>query len=78
MAIKYKKHVTYEIERYPDKCNECPAFKQRPYSCHSDRGMEAGCELGYMNGKDMRDFSGNTKFKECWMGIDRRVTLMKK
>lgn len=74
--VKYKKHITYEIERYPDRCNECPAFKQTPYSCHNERGMEAHCELGYMNGKDMRDFDGRTKFKECWIGIDKRVVLM--
>ena len=75
--IKYKKYIIYEIEEYPTKCNECPAFKQTTYCCHNDRGLEASCELGYMKGKDMRDFTGNTKFTGCCMGLDKRVKISK-
>lgn len=44
--IKYTKKVTYEMERYPEKCKECPCFSQKPYSCMNEKGMEARCELG--------------------------------
>lgn len=76
--IKYKKHITYEMERYPEKCNECPAFRQTSYVCHNERGMEAQCELGFMDGKDMRDFNGNIKYSGCYMGLDTRVKIMPK
>lgn len=76
MRIKYKKHISYEIERYPERCNECPAFKRQPYSCHSERGMEAVCELGYMNGKDTRDFMGSVICPDCNIEHDNRVTVI--
>ena len=65
MKIKHKKFVSYIMERYPNTCEECPAFKQTPYQCHYERGLEAHCELGFMSGHDMRDFSGKTKFSNC-------------
>lgn len=76
--IKYKKHITYEMERYPEKCKECPAFRQTPYTCHNERGMEAHCELGFMDGKDMRDFNGNERLSNCYIRFDSRVKIMTK
>lgn len=74
--MKYKKTITYEIEHYPKRCNECPAFRQTPYVCHNERGIEADCELGYMNGSDMRDFYGRVKFSGCCIEDDERVTVI--
>ncbi|MEG1563823.1 MAG: hypothetical protein RR365_08865 [Bacteroides sp.] len=71
--IKHKISVKLEIERYPERCNECPMFSQSPYSCHNERGMEGGCELGYMEHSDMRDFSGRQLFNYCKMKKDPRV-----
>jgi hypothetical protein len=74
--IKYTKKVTYEMERYPEKCKECPCFSQKPYSCMNEKGMEARCELGYMDGKDTRDFYGNIKCSSCMIEEDDRVKLI--
>lgn len=63
--IKHAMIVKYEFERYPTHCRECPAFTEHPYQCHNERGMEAGCMLGYMRKRDMRDFYGNTRFVAC-------------
>ena len=75
--IKYRKHITFEMERYPEKCNECPAFTQKPYSCMNERGMEAGCELGFMCGHDMSDFSGRTRFLDCDIEKSPKVVINK-
>ena len=75
--IKCKKYITYEIERYPEYCKECPAFEQTPYSCHNERGMEADCELWYMSGADMRDFTGNLKYDKCKIETDERRKVIK-
>lgn len=74
--IKHKKHIFYEMERYPEKCSECPAFTQKPYSCMNERGMEVGCELGFMCG-DMRDFSGRTRYSGCEIEKSARVSINK-
>ena len=63
--IEYEMIVKYELNRYPKNCKECPAFKEYPYQCHNERGMEGDCLLGYMAHSDMRDFSGNIRFKDC-------------
>ena len=75
--IKHKISMNLEIERYPERCNECPMFSQMPYSCHNERGMEAGCELGYMSHSDTRDFGGQRLFEHCKMRKDPRVILRK-
>lgn len=75
MKIRYRKYITYEMERYPVKCNECPAFKRTPYSCYNERGLEARCELGYMSG-DMRDFRGTIKYSKCRIETDDRVKIL--
>lgn len=59
------KTVSATIERYPTRCGECPFFRLSNYSCHNERGEEGDCELGYMEGHDMRDFSGRYKFFAC-------------
>jgi len=71
--IKYK--VCYEMERYPEKCRECPAFSTSPYICHNESGEEADCQLGYMDGQDMRDFSGYRRHSKCKIEQDKRVTI---
>lgn len=76
MKIKCKKTVSYEMERYPESCRECPCFSTTQYHCMNECGDEAHCELGYMH-RDMRDFYGNVKFKGCGIENDERVTLMK-
>lgn len=68
MGIKYKKFVSYEMSCYPKKCKECPAFSQT--------GIEGRCELGYMDGHDMRDFSGNRKYGNCRIESDERVKIV--
>lgn len=73
--IKCDKYITYEMERYPTHCRECPAFIQTPYLCHSERGLEADCELGYMAGADMRDFGGSTRYSKCQIENDTRVVI---
>ena len=78
MKIKYKKNVSYEMERYPENCKECPCFSTTPYRCMNECGEEGHCELGYMDRKDMRDFCGRIKFKECGIEKDARVVLMKR
>ena len=75
--VKHKKYIKYEMQRYPEKCKECPAFKRTPYSCHNERGVEGGCELGYMNGKDMRDFTGNIRFSNCNIENNEKVIINK-
>lgn len=75
--MKIKNIVSYQIERYPATCVECPAFSEQPYSCHNERGMEADCALGYMAGHDMRDYSGKFLFPGCKIRHDDRVRLMK-
>jgi hypothetical protein len=77
MKITYKKHIAYEMERYPEKCNECPAFSRTPYSCMNERGMVAHCELGYMDGRDMRDFNGNEKYSCCSIKNNKHVIINK-
>lgn len=75
--IKCVKTTWYQIERYPKNCNECPCFKQTPYSCHNERGTMGGCELGYMNGYDTRDFDGLKRFSSCNIENNPRVSINK-
>jgi len=74
--IKHKIHIKYELERYPTHCRECPAYIESPYQCHNERGMEAGCILGYMYHFDMRDFGGNTKFRNCDIEHNPNVSIL--
>ena len=77
MKIKYKKNVSYEMEKYPENCKECPCFSTTLYRCMNEIGDEDHCELGYMDGEDMRDFYGRTRFNKCRIEKNTRVTLMK-
>lgn len=77
MKIKCKKKVSYEISRYPENCKECPCFSKTSYRCMNEVGEEGHCELGYFE-DDMRDFSGNTKYKKCKIENDERVSLIEK
>lgn len=73
--IKYKKKVRYELERYPSNCKECPCFKTQKYRNMNEIGTIAGCELGYMDGLDTRDFSGDIKCPFCNIKNDTRVII---
>ena len=74
MTIKFTKTVSYTIERYPERCNECPCFSMSQYSCMNERGVEGHCALDYLEG-DMRDFRGEIKFPKCQIENDARVTI---
>lgn len=74
--MKFKKRIVLELERYPEKCSECPMFHTRPYQCHNERGVEGRCELGYMSGCDMRDFNGRWRFENCNLENDPDVYIM--
>ena len=76
--IKHKRYLSYHMERLPKRCNECPAFRQIPYSCHNERGTEGYCELGYMRGYDMRDFNGYKQFGGCIITVDPRVKITRR
>lgn len=76
MSIAYRERVFLEIQRYPDRCNECPMFCQVPYQCHNEHGLEGQCRLGYMTGSDMRDFFGHYLFEKCNIRNNPSVTLM--
>lgn len=75
--IKHKHIIFLELERYPEKCEECPMFCKTPYQCHNERGMEAGCRLGYMDNYDMRDFYGRTLFDKCDIKNNPNVSIIK-
>lgn len=74
--MKYKKKIILELERYPEKCEECPAFHTSNYICHNERGIEGDCEFGYMDNCDMRDFYGQCLFSECDIRNDPDVRIM--
>lgn len=74
--IKYKKLIALELEKYPAKCNDCPMFYTTRYQCHNECGIEGHCELGYMDGYDMRDFYGDGLFELCNIKNDSRVRIM--
>ena len=73
--IKHEIEMILHIESYHNHCKECPMFYQQPYSCHNERGMEGGCQLGYMAHSDTRDFSGYTLFKGCQIKQNKNVIL---
>ena len=75
MVMKYRKIVSFESECYPKKCKECPCYSTKGYCCHNESGILALCELGFMDGKDMRDFYGNTKYEYCNIANDARVII---
>lgn len=41
----------------PKDCGRCLFYSEVPYRCHNERGNEARCKLGFMDGYDMRDKS---------------------
>lgn len=73
--IEFKKEVHYTMNRYPENCGECPAFSTSAYQCHNERGWEGHCDLGYMKGFDMRDFTGGQLFRCCMIKADKRVVI---
>lgn len=75
--IKHRETILLELERYPEECDECPMFYKTPYICHNERGMEAGCRLGYMDDEDMRDFYGRTLFVKCDIKNNPNVSVRK-
>lgn len=75
--IKHTVRQTWEMERYPRFCKECPESRTRPYSCHNEFGFEGECLLGYMTGHDMRDFRGAIRFNGCKIETDPNVVITK-
>ena len=75
--IKCKKLIALELEKYPTKCNDRPMFHTSRYQCHNECGIEGSCELGYMDGYDMRNFDGWSIFKSCNIKNDPRVRIVK-
>lgn len=75
--IKCRQLILLELERYPEKCSECPMFTMAPYQCHNERGMEGNCRLGYMSNCDTRDFSGSILFTKCNIKNDPNVFIRK-
>lgn len=75
--IKHRHIIFLELERHPENCEECPMFCKTPYQCHNERGMEAGCRLGYMDNYDMRDFYGRTLFDKCDIKNNPNVSIIK-
>jgi len=51
--------VLIDLKEIPTTCSGCPFYSNVPYTCHSERGTEAHCSLGYMHG-DMRDVDFNS------------------
>lgn len=81
-AQKNKQKIDAEIklivDRYPNYCAECPMYYQEEYICHNERGVEANCKLGYMDGFDTRDWSGNfSVFHNCKAIVDGKMVLKK-
>lgn len=76
--VKYKKRIFYELERYPRKCKECPAFSKREFRCHNEVGYEGVCEFGFFKNADMRDFTGNTLSELCKIDKLDNVKISKK
>ena len=74
--IKYKKKIILELERYPKICKECPMFHLTQYECCNERGNEGHCDFGYMKGHDMREFKGESLFKDCSIQNNPDVTIM--
>ena len=74
--IKCKKLIALELEKYLTKCNGCPMFHTSRYQCHNECSIEGNCELGYMDGYDMRDFYGWSIFKSCNIKNDPRVRIV--
>lgn len=50
--------------KYRNTFLKCQFYIPREYSCHNEKGVEAFCALGYMNGKDMRDIDFHSKKRE--------------
>jgi hypothetical protein len=62
--------VTVEMKKIPEKCGECRFYSEPEYRCHSERGNEAHCALGYMHG-DLRDQSyRDSLYPDCQLGED--------
>lgn len=68
--------LSAKINRYPEKCSECPFFFQYDYQCHSESGYTGECRLKYMKGDDTRDFRGNKLHPQCQLLSNDKVTLI--
>ena len=74
--IKCKKEVFYQLERYPQKCAECPCLRTSNYQCQNERGIVTGCELGYMDGFETRDYNTSKRFFNCDIENNKNVSLL--
>jgi hypothetical protein len=59
--------MTNKIEfEIPETCGDCIFYERIEYRCHSEQGLSAICNLGYMKREDMRDKNlANIKYKGC-------------
>lgn len=73
--IKHEIEIILHIARYPKNCRECPMFYESPYCCQNEKGTVGGCQLGYMDHCDMRDFSGYELFNGCKIQENKNVLL---
>ena len=71
--VNYEKYVKYCMDKKPESCEECPAFKTRECSAHNDRWTEDYCELGYFNDAVVRP---GKRHPNCQMDNDERVAIM--
>lgn len=62
---------TVDISEFPKTRGKCPFHHVGSYQCHNERGNVSHCELGYMNGYDMRDFwFWKHRFEHCHLERD--------
>jgi len=65
--MQYKvKNATIIIDKRPQTCGECFCYSEHQYQCMNERGTEANCTFGFMDGEDMRDKSFRKKiYPKC-------------
>ena len=71
-----EEYCEYEIDDYPDICEDCPFLLSYTYQCHNETGIAYSCRLGYMHGSDTRDYPVNKKrWDFCKIEHDPRIYL---
>ena len=77
MTIKCITHKTYDIERYPTKCKECPFFQRYVYKDMNATMTQRYCELGYMPSQmDGIYYKGNVRYPKCRIEENENVRIM--
>lgn len=72
--IAFSKRAKKEnTNKIPASCSECKHYSTREYRCHNEVGLESCCDLGFMNGHDMRDqdiWLKQGRFRWCCLPTD--------